>query len=232
MKDRVVIITGGTGGLGRDVVKKFLALSSRVIVTYRIDEEKRSFGEEFQNSESLLLYKLDLASRVDCVEFASFIDKEFGRADVLINLAGGYAGGRDVHEIEDDELDRMININLKTAYNMMNAILPVMIKRQYGKIVNIGSRAAVLPSPGMSPYAASKAALVSLTQSVAAEVKKYGINVNIILPSTIDTPANRNSMPGADFSKWVSPESIAGLLNFLTSDSAADISGAVIPIYG
>jgi NAD(P)-dependent dehydrogenase (short-subunit alcohol dehydrogenase family) len=126
----------------------------------------------------------------------------------------------------------MMNVNLRVAFNAIRAVVKPMMQARHGRIVAIGSRAAVEPSPKLAAYAVSKAALVALVKNTAAEVKDFGITANVVLPSTIDTPANRTAMPQSDFSKWVAPESIAKLLLFLASDAAADVNGAVVPIYG
>jgi NAD(P)-dependent dehydrogenase (short-subunit alcohol dehydrogenase family) len=126
----------------------------------------------------------------------------------------------------------MMNINLKSTFLCSKAVLPQMIKQNYGKIINISSRPALKGSAGVGAYAASKAGVLNLTETIAEEVKDYDINVNAILPSTIDTPANRKAMPDADFSKWVKPEEIARVIIFLSSDESKPISGAGIPVYG
>jgi NAD(P)-dependent dehydrogenase (short-subunit alcohol dehydrogenase family) len=137
-----------------------------------------------------------------------------------------------VAEISDETWDKMMNVNVRTAFCCIRAALKPMQAAGQGRIVAVGTRMAVEPSPNFAAYAVSKAALVALIKNVAAEGQKFGVTANVILPSTIDTPANRAAMPKADFSRWVKPESIAKLLDYLVSDAAADSSGAVIPIYG
>jgi len=155
-----------------------------------------------------------------------------GRIDVLLHLTGGFAGGKPVAETDDADWGRMLGLNLHTAIHMARAVLPPMLRAGKGRIVAIGSRTGVEPAAGLSAYGVSKAALIALIRSIAAEVRNSGVTANVVLPSVIDTPANRAAMPAADFAKWVQPESIARLLLFLASDAAADINGAVIPIYG
>jgi NAD(P)-dependent dehydrogenase (short-subunit alcohol dehydrogenase family) len=157
---------------------------------------------------------------------------EHGPIDALVHLVGGFAGGSPVSETTDQTWDSMININLRAAFCCIRAALKPMQAAARGRIVAIGTRMAVEPSPNFAAYAVSKAALVALIKTVAAEGQKFGVTANVVLPSTIDTPANRAAMPKADYSRWVAPQSIAKLLVFLTSDAAADTSGAVIPIYG
>jgi NAD(P)-dependent dehydrogenase (short-subunit alcohol dehydrogenase family) len=155
-----------------------------------------------------------------------------GPIDALIHLVGGFSGGKPIAETDDKTWDLMMNVNVRVAFNAIRAVLKPMTEARRGRIVAIGSRAAVEPSPKLAAYAVSKAALVALVKNTAAEVKDLGITANVVLPSTIDTAANRNAMPQSDFSKWVTPESIAKTLLWLTSDAASDVSGAVIPIYG
>jgi NAD(P)-dependent dehydrogenase (short-subunit alcohol dehydrogenase family) len=150
-------------------------------------------------------------------------------------IAGGWQGGGPLHARQDDAIWRaMVGANLESGYRAMRALLPGMVARKAGSLVVIGSRAAVRPdtSAGAAEYAATKSAIVSLAQAVAAEVLDSFVRVNAVLPSTIDTPANRGGMPKADFSKWVAPSSIAGVISFLLSDAARDVSGAAIPVYG
>ena len=155
-----------------------------------------------------------------------------GRIDVLLHLTGGFAGGKPMAETDDADWGRMLGLNLHTAIYMARAVLPPMLRAGKGRIVAIGSRTGVEPAAGLSAYGVSKAALIALIRTIAAEVRDSGVTANIVLPSVIDTPANRAAMPATDFSKWVQPESIARLLLFLASDAAAEINGAVIPIYG
>lgn len=155
-----------------------------------------------------------------------------GLIDSLVHLVGGFAGGSPLAETTDQTWDNMMNLNARAAFCTFRAVLKPMKAAGCGRIVAVGSRMAVEPSPNFAAYAVSKAALVALVKNVAAEGKKFGVTANVVLPSTIDTPANRAAMPEADASRWVTAESIARLLVFLTSDAAADTSGAVIPIYG
>ena len=150
----------------------------------------------------------------------------------LVHLVGGFAGGKPVTETDDATFDQMINANLRTAFRMIRAVLPGMLHDGRGRIIVIGSRAGEQPMAGASAYNAAKAAVASLVRTVAMETKDSGVTANLVSPSVIDTPANRGAMPSADYSRWVKPESIARLLVWLASDEAADISGAVIPIYG
>ena len=155
-----------------------------------------------------------------------------GPVDALVHLLGGFGGGKPVGETPDEVWDQMMNLNLRAGFQMFRAVLPAMTKAARGRIVAVSSRAAVEPMANFAAYSVSKAALIALVRTVALEVKDAGVTANAVLPSVIDTPANRASMPKADFSKWVPPESIARLLVWLTSDAASDVTGAAIPIYG
>jgi NAD(P)-dependent dehydrogenase (short-subunit alcohol dehydrogenase family) len=157
---------------------------------------------------------------------------EEGALDALVHLVGGFAGGMTIAETSDQTWDGMINVNLRAAFCCMRAALKPMQAAGRGRIVAMGARNAVEPSPNFAAYAVSKAALVALVKNVAAEGKKFGVTANVVLPSVIDTAVNRKVMPDADFSRWVTPESIAKLIVFLTSEAAAGTSGAAIPIYG
>lgn len=155
-----------------------------------------------------------------------------GPIDALVHILGGFGGGQPISETSDKTWDGMITLNLKAAFCAMRAVLKPMTAAKYGRIVAVGSRAAVEPMPNFAAYSVSKAALVALVKNVAAEGKDLGITANVVLPSTIDTPLNRKAMPDADFSRWVAPESIAQSLVWLVSKEAGDVSGAVVPIYG
>lgn len=155
-----------------------------------------------------------------------------GRIDALAHLVGGFDGGQSVAETTDDVWNRMMSLNLNAAFYTMRAVLPHMLQAGRGRIVAVGSRTSVEPAAGLSAYGASKAALTTLLRTVAAEVRLSGITANVVLPSVIDTPANRASMPAADYARWVKPASIARLILWLASDAAADTNGAAVPVYG
>ena len=151
---------------------------------------------------------------------------------MLLHLVGGFAGGQPVWETRDDTWQRMLDLNLNTAFYMVRAVLPHMVAAGRGRIVAVGSRTGVEPAANFGAYGVSKAALTALIRTIAAEVRQTGVTANLVLPSVIDTDANRAASPTADFSRWVRPESIAALLLWLASDAAADVNGAAIPIYG
>jgi NAD(P)-dependent dehydrogenase (short-subunit alcohol dehydrogenase family) len=229
----VVAIPGGTGGLGQAVTLSFLRAGATVVTTcVAPSEEDRLTREAGALSARLSCLKVDVTDEGAVTWFAEEIVARHGRLDVLVNIVGGFAGGKPVWETDQATWDRMLNLNLKSAYLCSKAIVPQMIKQNRGWIVNVASRSSLKGDAGLSAYAASKAAELVLTQSLAEEVKPYHINVNAVLPSIIDTKANRQAMPTADHSLWPKPEAIAKVILFLCSTDAEVIHGATIPVYG
>jgi NAD(P)-dependent dehydrogenase (short-subunit alcohol dehydrogenase family) len=224
MKNKVILVTGATGGLGSAVTAAFLAAGARVGAVSR-----KAGGND---TDSYCTVVGDISNTENAAAAVKGLGERWGRIDGLIHLVGGFAGGSPVSETTEAALDQMFEINFKTAFHMIRAVLPAMRSQGAGRIIAVGSKAAVEPAPGAGVYAASKAALVSLIRTVALENRKHGVTANIILPSTIDTPANRAAMPKADFSKWVPAEQIARLMVHLASDDASAVNGAVIPVYG
>jgi NAD(P)-dependent dehydrogenase (short-subunit alcohol dehydrogenase family) len=165
-------------------------------------------------------------------KFIAEIVARHGRLDILVNTVGGYAGGTNLWEVDPRTYDKMLQLNLNAGFVLARAVVPQMIKQNRGWIVNIASKAALDHAAGGALYAASKAAAVAMMDSLAADVKPFNINVNSVLPSIIDTAANRAAMPQADFSKWPKPEEIARVILFLCSEDARVIHGAAIPVYG
>ncbi len=210
---RVVLITGASGGLGGAVTRAFLEAGADVVAVSRT------------GSGAADLTRPDEAARA--VEAAY---SKFGRLDALLHLAGGFEGGKPVGETTDSVWQQMLALNLNAAFYTARAVLPLMLQAGYGRIVAIGSKTAVDPVATLSAYGASKAALVALVRTIALEVKGTGVTANVVLPAVIDTPPNRAADPRADFSRWTKPESIAHLLLWLASESAAEVNGAVIPV--
>src|SRR5690348_13729776 len=216
------IITGAGGALGRAVVEAFLADGATVFGVDLSWRERAHASKRFHPVEANIL-EAGACERV--AQAAAPVDR-------LVHLVGGFAGGKPVTETGDDVWDQMMNMNLRAAVGMFRAVLPQMVAERRGSIVAIASRAAVEPMAGFAAYSVSKAALVALVKTVALEVRDAGVNVNAVMPSVIDTPANRKAMAGADFSKWVAPESVARLLVWLTSEAGRDVTGAAVPVYG
>lgn len=232
-REQVVVVAGGTGGLGRSVSLAFLNEGAKVIVTYRKEEELLALKESAgPNLSSLEGWSLDVTDESATVEFVRGILNRHGALDVLVNTVGGYAGGVKLWELKTSVFDQMLALNLRSGYNLSRAVLPAMLKAGHGAIVNIAAKAALDHGAGASAYSASKAAALALMDSLAGDVKGTGVRVNSILPSIIDTAANRAAMPGSDFSAWPKPEDIASVVLFLASDFAKTIHGAAVPVYG
>ena len=230
---KVVLVTGGTGGLGHAVSLAFLAEGATVAVTYqKADEFERLKKDAGAGTPSLQGYAVDVTDEAAVHQLVDSILAHHERLDALVNTVGAYAGGMNLWEMDSKTLERMLSLNLRVAYVLSRSVAPVMLKQKHGAIVNTCAKAAWDHGAGASAYAASKAGALALMDSLAAEVKGSGVRVNSILPSIIDTAANRNAMPGADFSKWPKPQDIAQVILFLCSDAAKVIHGAAIPVFG
>ena len=228
-----VLIAGGTGALGRAVVLAFLDESAYVVVTYRRQEEFVALNKTAAATGlSLEGFQVDVTDESPVRRLTEQLLASHGRVDVLVNAVGGYAGGQPLWETDSKTFDQMFALNLRSGYVLCRAIAPVMLKQKSGAIVNVSSRMAFDHAAGAAAYAASKAAAVAMIDSLAADLKGTGIRVNSVLPSIIDTDANRKAMPKADFTKWPKPEDIARVILFLCSEDARLIHGAAVPVYG
>jgi len=224
--EQTILITGASGGLGAAVVRAFLSTGATVVgVSMR-------WAAKAEPDPRLLALDADLSNFEGARQAVTAALEETGRVDALVHLVGGFSGGKPAAETSEDDWERMMSLNLRTACHTIRAALPHMLKARRGRILAIGSRTGLEPGAGTSAYNASKAALHALIRSVAAEVKDMGVTANAVVPSVIDTPANRAAMPKADPSLWVRPEAIASLLVWLASEEAGDVNGALIPIYG
>jgi NAD(P)-dependent dehydrogenase (short-subunit alcohol dehydrogenase family) len=226
MKGRVVLVTGANGGLGTLVTQAFLDAGATVVGT------SRKLQQSDFESPNFIAIPAEISSREGAKGLLDQAMARFSRLDVLAHTVGGFAGGQSVAETDDTTFQRMFDLNLNATFHLLRAVLPVMRKTGKGRIIAIGSRAALEPGANVGAYSASKAAMVSLIRTVALENTDAGITSNVILPGTMDTPANRKAMPDADFSKWVQPTSVASLMVWLAGDAGKDINGAVIPVYG
>jgi NAD(P)-dependent dehydrogenase (short-subunit alcohol dehydrogenase family) len=230
---RVVVVAGGTGGLGRAICLAFLEEGAKVFVTYRKEEEFLALKESAAlNQSSLEGRQVDVTDESASAEFIDGIVAQHGAPEVLVNAIGGYAGGVKLWEMKAEIFDRMIALNLRSGYLLARAVLPSMLKAGRGSIVNIAAKAAIDHAAGAAAYAASKAGALALIDSLAADCIGTGVRVNSVLPSIIDTPANRLAMPNSDFQRWPKPEDIAKVVLFLSSDAATTIHGAAVPVYG
>ena len=232
--DKIVLVTGGTGGLGREVTMAFLESGAKVVVTYQAAEQFAEVNTAAQKIGAAppVGLSVDVTDAQAVEKLVADIVAKNGRLDILVNTVGGYAGGTNLWEVDPRTYDTMLQLNLKAGFVLARAVVPQMIKQNRGWIVNIASKAAFDHAAGGALYAASKAAALAMMDSLAADVKPYGINVNSVLPSIIDTAVNRKAMPDADFSRWPKPEEIARVILFLCSEEARVIHGAAIPVYG
>lgn len=228
----VVLVAGGTGGLGRAVSLAFLQEGAQVIVTYRKQEEFASLQSAATNSSNLEGHAVDVTDENAVAALVAGIVANHGKLDAVVNTIGGYAGGVKLWDLKTGVFDSMLSLNLRAGFVLARAAVPAMLKQKHGAFVNVAAKAAIDHAAGAAAYAASKAAAVALMDSLAADTRGTGVRVNSILPSIIDTPANRQAMPGSDFAAWPKPEDIAKVILFLSSDAASTIHGATVPVFG
>lgn len=230
---QVVIVTGAAGPLGQAVAAAFAAEGATLApVDHRAGRLATLYPEWAAGGKHFLAEQVDASSLEASAALADEILRRFGRIDVLVNAAGGWVGGQPVSDAGLDVWDAALRRNLYTAVAMSKAVLPAMIQRQSGCIVNVGARSALQGTARNAAHAAAKAAVLRFTESLSAEVRGGGVRVNCVLPSTIDTPSNRAAMPKADPAKWSTPASVAGVILFLASPLAQDVHGAAIPVFG
>ena len=231
--DNVAMVTGASGNLGSAVAHAFRDAGARIAV---IDRDKEGLEREFPTMiDSPDCFMSDCADLTDPEEVngvVADIVEHFGRIDILVNTVGGFRAGLPLHETPLETLEFMFTLNARTAFITSQVVIPHMLQQGSGKVIHLAARPGLAGRANMSAYSASKAAVIRFVESAAAEVREQGINVNCILPGTLDTPQNRQAMPKADFSRWVRPESLARVILFLASDAAGDIHGAALPVYG
>jgi NAD(P)-dependent dehydrogenase (short-subunit alcohol dehydrogenase family) len=235
LEGKVAIITGSAGALGSATTKTFLENKAMVVALYHTKEKFNKLVDTLGDlSKNLSGVQGDAISAEDCKRLVAETTDRYGRVDILVNIVGGWRGGRTLEKTSEETWDNMINLNAKTVFLCCREVLPHMINENYGRIVNISAKSSTREGrmKNSSAYAASKGAVRTLTYAMTEELKDKNINVNCIMPSTIDTEDNRKMIPNADFSKWVPPEQIAETILFLCSDKAKDIKGACVPIYG
>jgi len=229
--DGTVLVTGGTGALGRAVLAELLDAGARVVTTWIAEREREAVAAELGSREGLELVEADLLSD-EGPGAAVRAAAEPGPLAALVNLAGGYAETGRWHEGGAEALDRLLRLNLTTAVNSCREAVPAMIAAGGGSIVCVGAKAALDPWRGGGPYSVAKNAVLALVRSLDADYRADGVRANAILPSVIDTPANRESSPDADFDRWPKPVELARVIRFLCSPGSATVSGAAIPVYG
>ncbi|MGC1619236.1 MAG: SDR family NAD(P)-dependent oxidoreductase [Candidatus Acidiferrum sp.] len=236
--NKVVLVAGGTGGLGRAVSLAFIESGARVNVTFQrpgdLDELKKAASATLVKADGSSLdgHAVDVTDEAAVAKLIGGIVERNGRLDCLVNAVGGYAGGVKLWEMETKVFEQQLALNLRAGFVLARAAARVMVKQGRGAIVNVASKAAVDHAAGAAAYAASKAAAVAMIDCLAADLKGTGVRANSILPSIIDTPANRKAMPKAKFVAWPKPEEIARVILFLCSDDAKLISGTSVPVYG
>ena len=226
MNGKVALVTGANGGLGSYVTEALLDAGASVVGV------SRKIQQSDFNSSSFTALPAEISTAAGAQGMVDSVVTRFGRLDVVVHTVGAFAGGQSIAETDDATFERMFELNLNSTFYLLRAVLPVMRKTGNGRIIAIGSRAALEPGVGVGVYSASKAAMVSLIRTVALENKDAGITANVILPGTMDTPANRKAIPNADVSKWVQPANVASLITWLAGDAGKDVNGAVIPVYG
>lgn len=231
-KDKVVVITGAAGNLGRAVAEKFAQLGSRLVLLDLRQDSLDAVAQTLPEDAQTRGYPVNLLESNAVNAVIQQVKADFGRIDVLANIAGGFTMGPLTQDTEDKDWDFMLNLNARSVFYTARAVIPSMLENQGGRIINVSARAALEGKGRMGPYCASKAAVKTLTESLAAENKFDNITVNCILPGTIDTPQNREAMPDANFSNWVPTSALADVVVFLASDAARCVTGAAIPVYG
>ncbi len=229
MKGKQVLLTGGTGGLGMGVTPLVVAQGAKVTIPYQSEQEVERLKGILSPTdfEGIRFVAVDLTDEMAVKQLI----EDMGQVDILIHLVGGFAMGK-VHEYSYKDWKKDFELNLNTTFLVCKYSLANMLQHGYGRIVTVGSRGAVEPAAELAPYCASKAGVVALTKSIAEETKQTNITANSVLPSVIDTPANRNAMGAENAGQWVKPQSLAEVICFLASEAAQDIRGAAIPVYG
>lgn len=230
---QVALVTGASGNLGKAVVDAFYQADAKVVA---VDRSIGKMGELFsgwlESKDVLLAEGVDVTDPQAIDRVVQDVLGHFGKIDVLVNAVGGYRAGTPVHQTLPETWDFLMNLNARSAFTVSRSVIPAMLDRGRGKIINIAASTALKGSANSAAYSASKSAVARLTESMSDEYKRQGINVNAVLPGTIDTPQNRGAMPDANFSLWVSPEAIARVILFLASEDASPIHGALIPVFG
>ena len=230
---QVAMITGASGNLGAATTQAFRAAGAKLVLVDRHEEVLEAlFPDLVGDADCFMSGCADLTNpdNVSPVVQAAF--EYFGRIDILANTVGGYRAGPPIHETSVNTWDFMINLNARSVFITTQCVVPFMFRQGRGKIIHLAARPGLLGRANMSAYSASKGAVIRLTESASAEAKEQGVNINCIVPGTLDTTANREAMPDADFGTWVKPPSLANVILFLSSDAARDIHGATIPVYG
>lgn len=230
---RTAIVTGGKGALGGELVRSFLGAGANVAIPVRPGStlEDAKVGSH-QGSGRVVERACDVTAERDVAEFVSAIRKEFGGPDILVHAAGGYDGGKRVDETSSEMWDRMLSLNLRSAFLFAREVLPPMRAKGDGRLVFVSAATALRPAARSGAYAVAKRGILTLMEVLAEELKGTGVTANAVAPSVIDTPANRLSMPDADWKRWIRPEDMASIILYLCSPGAREINGATLPLKG
>ncbi|HJQ76620.1 MAG TPA: SDR family NAD(P)-dependent oxidoreductase [Acidimicrobiia bacterium] len=230
---KTVVITGGTGGLGTALVRRLVRSEYKIAVTYLLPDEAQTFENEFEvDEESVSLTRVDCTNPEAVNAFIKEVAERWGAIHALCSLVGGWAGGRDVEETDDLRFERMLDLNLRSAFYAARAVIPHLREAEWGRIVLIGSRGAVDFPEAQAAFNIAKAGVVALGRSIATEMEGTEVTANVLMPSVIDTPATRRSLPYADYVDWPTPDEIAAVAEFLLSEESGVMNGAMIPVYG
>lgn len=230
---KTVVITGGTGGLGTALVKRLIANDYRLAVTYLMPDEAQSFETEFEvDEERVMLTRVDCTNAEAVNSYIKEVADRWGEIHGLCSLVGGWAGGRDVEETDDVRFERMLDLNLRSAFYAVRAVIPYLKEAGWGRILLVGSRGAVDFFEAQAAFNIAKAGVAALGQSVATELDGTGVTANVLMPSVIDTPATRRSLPYADYVNWPTPDEIAAVAEFILGEESGVINGGLIPVYG
>lgn len=232
-QEKVAIVTGAAGQLGRAVSTQLEAHGANLVLFDRKEGRLSKLYPHAKNSSQLLLIEtVDLVDQQSVRRAVEQVFSEFNQIDILVNAAGGYQAGDPTHATTDDSWDHMFDLNVRTLLNTTRTVVPHMLKRSYGKVINIGARPGLRGTKGAAAYSAAKSAVLRITESMAAELKDEGINVNAVIPGLLDTPANRESFPQSDHDRWVSLDEVAKVILFLASDDANAVHGILLPVLG
>jgi NAD(P)-dependent dehydrogenase (short-subunit alcohol dehydrogenase family) len=235
LESKVAIVTGGTGALGRAVVENFMIAGARAAVPWIVEAEvpmlRNRLGNRFPDDQ-IMLSRVNVGDEAEAAKFVGEVAQRFGRIDILVNLVGGFWGGKPISETTVDEWQAMFDLNLKPTFLMCRAVAPIMQKNKYGRIVSVTSRSGLSGAGDFAAYAVAKGSIATFTASLAEELLGDNVMVNAVAPSTIDTEANRKAMPKAKHENWVKPEDIAATIAYLCSEDCRVTSGTVVPVYG
>ncbi|MDE2837819.1 MAG: SDR family NAD(P)-dependent oxidoreductase [Chloroflexota bacterium] len=220
---KTVVVTGGSGAVGRVASRRFVEAGARVVVA--------DMAPPPDEAGAVVYHETNVLDEASVRGLFERVASEFGGPHALVNIAGGFRFGPSVEEMEESDWDSLLQLNLKSTFLTIKNVLPYMKAQDYGRIVSIAARSGLRGDPMVAHYSVSKGGVILLTQSVAAEVKAHDITVNAVLPSIIDTPANREAMPDAKAERWVQPDDLANVLLFLASEEARAVSGAAVPVY-